>query len=222
MFRFATVGLLSLACLAAEPSFGSEKQAPWVSCFSESGHWEGAKTVRTQTIISSDGKLRAYAQIQARASEPLSCENTVRLFVSTQNPAAFRQVFIQKPSALGGTANSLAPNSWSPNKRWLLVVFGSWFYASDAGGIDVMLYDNKTGKIVFPDLNGIIKATLKQECSIRLIKVIGFDASSRIHLKLTDNTEEGEDQPRTHCFKGTEEWALNPESETMQPTSTHP
>lgn len=222
MFRFATIGLLCFASLAGESLCGYEKHAPWVSCFSESGeHWEGAKTVRTPTVISSDGKLRAYAQIQARASGPLGCENTVRLFVATQDSADFRQVFMQKPSVLGGTANSLGPNSWSPDGRWLLVEFGNWFYASDAGGIDILLYDNRNGKIVSPDLTRIIKTTLRRECSIRVVKVIGFDAISRVHLKLADDTEEGEDQPKTHCFHEAQEWVLDPGSKTIQPISAH-
>jgi hypothetical protein len=223
MFRSATIGLLCLAFLVGKPLNGSDKHAPWVSCFSKSGeHWEGGKTFRTPTTISSDGKLKAYAQIRASVSAPRTCENTVRLFVSTQDSVGFHQVFMQKPSALGGTANSLAPNSWSPDQRWLLVEFGNWFYGSDAGGIDLMLYDNKAGKIVSPDLTRMIKVTLKRECSIRLIKIIGFDASSRVRLELAEDTDEGEDQPRTHCFHGTEEWAMDPQNETMQPVQTRP
>jgi hypothetical protein len=222
MFRFVTISLLCLSCLASEPACGSEKHAPWVSCFSESGeHWEGAKTVRTPTVISPDGKLRAYAQIHASASGPLSCENTVRLFVSSGNSAGFRQVFLQKPSDLGGTANSLWPNSWSPDGRWLLVEFGNWFYASDAGGLDILLYDNRNGKIVSPDLTSIIQTTLRRECSIRLLKLIGFDASSRVHLKLSDDTYEGDEQPRTNCFHEAEEWILDPAEETIRPMKSH-
>jgi hypothetical protein len=223
MFPFAPIGLLCLIFFAGRPLRGSEQHAPWVSCFSQSGHhWEGAKTVRTPIIISSDGNLKAYAQIEATESGPLTCENTVRLFVSAQNAAGFRQVFMQKPSPLGGTADSLAPNSWSPNGRWLLVEFGRWFYDSDAGGLDILLYDKRNGKIVSPDLTQIVQTNRKQGCSIMLVKIIGFDALSRIHLQLADNTEEGDDRPTTHCFHGTEEWALNPGSETIEQISLRP
>ncbi len=223
MFRFVAIGLLCLACLTEKPLRGSEKNAPWVSCFSESGHrWEGPKTVRTPTIISSDGSLKAYARIEAMQPRPSMCENTIRLFVSIQNSAGFHQVFMKKPSPLGGTANSLGPNSWSPNGRWLLVEFGCWFYDSDAGGLDILLYDKRKSKVISPDLIRIVQANRKQNCSIRVIKVIGFDALSRVRLQLADNIEEGEDQPETHCFHGTEEWALNPTNETIQLISRRP
>jgi hypothetical protein len=150
------------------------------------------------------------------------CENTVRLFVSTQNSAGFHQVFMQKPSPFGGTANSLGPNSWSPDGRWLLVEFGRWFYDSDAGGLNILLYDKRNGKVVSPNLTRIVEANRKRQCSIMIVKVIGFDASSRVRLQLADNIEEGEDQPETHCFRGTEEWALNPTSETLQLVSRRP
>jgi hypothetical protein len=222
MFRFATIVFLCFASLAGKPLCGYENHPPWVSCFSESlEHWEGAKTVRTPTVVSTDGKLRAYAKIEARASGPLGCENTVRLFVKTQTSTSFRQVFMQKPSDLGGSANSLGPNSWSPDGRWLLVEFGHWSYFADGGGIDFFLYDNKNGKIVSPDLTRIIKTTLRRECSIGLVKVIGFDAFSRVHLKLADDTEEGEDQPITHCFHEAQEWVLDLGSKTIQPISAH-
>jgi hypothetical protein len=149
MFRCVVIGLLCSTCLAREPPRGTKEHAPWVSCFSESGeHWQGAKTVRTPMLTSSDGKLRAYARIRAKAVGPLECGNTVRLMVSTPNSVGFRQVFMQRPSTLVGTATSLGPIGWSPNERWLLVEIADFFYASDAGGIGVLLYDRKNDKIL--------------------------------------------------------------------------
>ncbi len=223
MFRVARIFFFCLILFVGRPLRGSQPHAPWVSCFSQSSHhWEGAKTVRTPTITSPDGTQRAYAQIEAKETEPLTCENTVHLFVSTKNSADFRQVFMQKPSPLGGTANSVGPNSWSPDGRWLLVEFDKWFYDSDAGGLDVLLYDMRRGEIVSPDLTRIVQTKRKQECSIKVIKVIGFDASSRVRLQLADNIEEGEDQPSTHCFRKTEEWALDPAHQTVQFISRRP
>ena len=56
-------------------------RAPWVSCFDSTGQFTGPKNVRTGTLRSSDGKLRAYAEISAAAVGHSDCENTVRLLV---------------------------------------------------------------------------------------------------------------------------------------------
>lgn len=223
MFRLATTALLCILSVAAKPLVG-QLHAPWVSCWSEPGNrWQGPKTVRTPLVTSPDGKLKAYAQIQASASGPLRCENTVRLFVSTQKSAGFHQVFLQRPSDLDGTANSLGPIGWSPNKRWLLVEFGNWFYASDAGDLSVLLYDRTSGKVVIPDLTHLAETTLNQKsCWIRLLKIDGFDASSRVRLHLADDIAEGDDQPETHCFHGTEVWTFDPADGTLQSVAAHP
>jgi hypothetical protein len=221
MFRLATV-LLCILSFAAKPLLG-QFHSPWVSCWSQSDQWEGAKTVRTPLVTSSAGKLKAYAQIEASEPFPHGCENTVRLFVSTSKSEGFRQVFLLRPSVPDGTANSLAPISWSPNGRWLLAEFGNWCYGCDGGGIGVLLYDRTTGKVVFPDLTHIAETTLKQKsCWIRILRIQGFDASSRIHLHLADDIAEGDDQPETHCFKGTEEWAFDPADGTLRSVAAHP
>ena len=147
MLRLAIVSLFCFVCMLAQPLLGSEKHAPWVSCFSQTptgdGAWEGPKTVRTPLVVSLDGKMKAYARIEAKAGGPVGCHNTVRLFVSTPGQGGFRQVFMQKASIFDGTANSLGPNSWSPDGRWLLVEFAQESYASDCCGIAVLLYDSK-------------------------------------------------------------------------------
>jgi hypothetical protein len=153
---------------------------------------------------------------------PHGCENTVRLFVSTPKSEGFRQVFLQRPSILGGTANSLGPISWSPNRRWLLVEFGNWCYDCDGGGLGVLLYDKATGKVVIPNLTHLAETTLKQKsCWMDLLMIDGFDASSRVHLHLTDAFEEGEDQTETHCFHGTEEWTFDPANGTLHSIAAH-
>jgi hypothetical protein len=220
MCRFIIICSLCLTSLTCESILASDTHAPWVSCFADppSDAWRGPKTVRTPLVASSDGRLRAYAQIEAHAGGQVGCHNTVRLFVSTQRSAGFRQVFMQKASPEGGTANSLGPVGWSPDGRWLLVEFAVGSYASDAGGIDVLLYDRREDKVVFPDVNRMIKATVKQDCSIRIGNQMGFDALSQVHLRLADYYQEGEDQPDTHCFDGEEDWALNLEKSTMERT----
>ncbi|HEY6412804.1 MAG TPA: hypothetical protein VIX42_03915 [Edaphobacter sp.] len=221
MFRLATA-LLCILSFAAKPLLG-QLHAPWVSCWSQSDQWEGPKTVRTPLVTSPDGKLKAYAQIEASVPFPHGCENTVRLFVSTQKSAGFHQVFLQRPSDLDGNANSLGPIIWSPNKRWLLVEFEQGCYGCDGGGIGVLLYDRTTGKVVIPNLPHLAETTLNQKsCWMDLRKIDGFDASSRVHLHLADAFEEGEDQTETYCFKGTEEWTFDPADGTLRSVTAHP
>jgi hypothetical protein len=223
MFRLATTALFCIFSFAAKPLVG-QLHAPWVSCWSQSGDkWEGAKTVRTPLITSSDGKLKAYAEIQASVPFPHGCENTVRLFVFTPKSAGFRQVFLQRPSDLDGNANSLGPIAWSPNKRWLLVEFEDACYGCDGGGIGILIYDKTTDKVVIPDLSHIAETTLKQKsCYARLLHIDGFDNSSRVHIHLADDTDEAEDQPYTHCFHGTEEWIFDPTYGTLQLLASRP
>lgn len=223
MCRLAIICLLCLGLLGGGYVLASETGAPWVSCFEHlpygEGAWKGPKTVRTPLVTSADGKLRAYAQIEAKSEgpkNPKGCLNTVRLFVSTQRSAGFRQVFLQKPSLYDGTANSLGPISWSPNGRWLLVEFLVGSYESDAGGFSILLYDNSNGKIVEPYFDPMLKTVLKQNCSSWVGRPFHFDSLSRVHLRLSDLIEIGDDKPLTHCFHGEEEWVFDPGKGTLQ------
>jgi len=219
MHRLALICLLCFTCRAGESLQVSVPVAPWVSCYEDppSTVWKGPKTVRTPPIMSSDGGMKAYAQIEARKGGPMGCENTVRLFVSTGDSAGFRQVFIQKDSPLNGNANSMLPIGWSPDGRWLLVQFAIENYASDFGGIDVLVYDRGKNRTIRPDVNYMIKTALKQDCWINIGSQMSFDASSRIHLRLADFIDEGDDEPQTHCFHGEEEWVLDLKKGTMHP-----
>ena len=162
MCRLVIICLLCLRLLAGGYVLASETGAPWVSCYGDppSGAWKGPKTVRTPLVTSADGKLRAYAQIEAKSEgpkNPKGCLNTIRLFVSAQRSVGFRQVFVEKGSQFNGTANSLGPISWSPNGQWLLVEFANGFYESDAGSISILLYDSGNDKVVEPDFNHMLK-----------------------------------------------------------------
>ena len=211
MFRLrvvtAVLGVLFSAALQAQqPGPKRFLHAPWVSCWSDTAgqHWVGAQRVRTPIVATQDGRLRAYAAIEARADRgPGSCENTVRLFVATTNlltrvrptrrPAAFREVFRQAPpGGAGAAATSLGPIAWSPNHRWLLVEFGDWYYDSDAGGTAVLLYDRRSNKAFLPDLNSLATAAQNRPCFVHLVSIVGFTARSRVRLQLADAYEVGE------------------------------
>jgi hypothetical protein len=218
MWRLLVLCLSCSTCLPWNRLLMAETGPPWVSCFADppSNEWKGPKTVRTPLVTSLSGQLRAYAVIEAKAEGPTGCLNTVRLFVATQKSHRFQQVYVEKGSELDGTANSLGPVSWSPNGRWLLVAFGNWYYASDAGGVGILLYDRTKQRVILPDFRLLVTTALKKECSLRVGMPFSFDAFSRVHLRLADDVDEGDDEPNTHCFKGQEEWVFDPETRNMQ------
>ncbi len=195
--------------------------APWVSCWSDTAgkHWNGTQIVRTPLVTSLDGRHKAFAEIRASAVHGAgNCENTVRLFVATDDIAAgasaagFQEVFKQTPllGQAGSPATSLAPVAWSPDDRWLVIELADLYYDSDAGGLAVLLYDRRTKKTILPNLDHLAAATLKQKCSVHLLSVRGFDARSQIRLQLADNFEDGNDEPESRCFHGAESWTLDP------------
>ncbi len=219
MNRLLLACLFCCLCVPDKPSCASDGGAKWVSCFADppDNGWRGPRTVRTRVIESPDGRLQAYAKIEAQAGGPAGCHNTVRLFVASGPTTTFEQVFMQEASDLGGTANSLGVIAWSPDGRWLLVERGTWFYASDAGARDVLLYDALNRKITLPNLGRMLKRVLKQSCDFKVGERMTLDVLSQVHLQLADSIEEGEDTPRTHCFRGSEEWVFSPSSGTMWP-----
>jgi hypothetical protein len=199
--------LLALTAVVASAQQDRGFHAPWVSCFDSTGKFAGPKDVRTDPLNSSDGKLRAYAEISAAAGAHSECENTVRLFVSS-NHEQYRLVFSQAPSVTGGTANSLGPVAWSPDGRWLAVEFGYWFYASDNASQGLLLYDSRTQAISRPDVIKRIERALGRRCSLALRSVADFDSRGRVILKLADRRDE-EGHGNT-CIQGTADWLYDP------------
>jgi hypothetical protein len=221
MWRLLLFCLSCSTCVAGSNWLMAETRPPWVSCFADppSSEWKGPKTVRTPAVTSVDGELRAYAVIEAKAEGPVGCLNTVRLFVSTHRSMPFQQVYVEKGSTLRGTANSLGPVSWSPDGKWLLVAFAIDSYASDSGGLSILLYDTTKRRVILPDLHHLVTTALKKECFIRTGMPFTFDTLSRVHIRLADYVDEGDEEPETHCFKGEEEWVFDPGTDTIQSAS---
>ena len=219
MRLFLHLCFLGFGYLLETRTSSSQTVPPWVSCFAEppSGAWKGPRAVQTPIVRSADQVLQAYGVIEANEEGVKNCLNTVRLFVSTSKSTKFRQVYLEKGSPSVGTAISLEPLSWSPDGRWLLVAFGNWVYDSDAGGVSVLLYDKVTHKTIIPDFNVLLHAVLKKDCLMRISTPFNFDNSSRVHLQVSDDADEGDVVPITHCFKGREEWIFDPLRGTMRP-----
>lgn len=150
--------------------------APWVSCLSEDGvPFAGPKMVRTPVPTSGDGTKHAYAEIVATRNRkaPDACENVATLHISGPG-TVFRSVFVQRPSIRNGTANSLAPHAWSADNRSLLVERGRCDYASDFGGLDILLFDSRTGP------PGCDPAKLAIHCVLAIQEILGFNRINEV------------------------------------------
>ena len=186
--------------------------APWVSCYDNTGeHLIGAKFVRTPLLASPDGRVRAYAEIRAVPAAKTGCGNTAVLFISGQDSKP-RAVFTQKPDINeGGTAGSLGPIGWSSDSRWLLVEQGLWWYASDSGGLGVLVYDAREDRVSALDVLGAIARKFDKSCSLDVVSIIGFDPQDRIIVRVSDaaSEEEVDTQTQSPCITmpgGTADW----------------
>ena len=206
--------LISFMAVAASAQQNSGFHAPWVSCADSTGKFVGSKNVRTEPVVSSDGKLRAYAEISATADAHSECGNTVRLFTSANN-SAYTLVFTQAPSVTSGTANSLGPVAWSPDGRWLAVEFGIWFYASDNASLDLLLYDSRTKAVKIPHVIEQIERRLGKPCSLDLRSVAGFDSRGRAVLRVADQLDD--EGHASKCIRGIADWLYDPATGSTLP-----
>jgi len=216
----ATLRLLLIALL---PVVGNAQQnssfhAPWVSCFDSNGRFVGPKNVRTDLVTSSDGKLRAFAEISAAVDAHSDCGNTVQLFISANN-RPYRLAFTQAPSAINGTADSLGPVAWSPDGRWLAVEFGIWVYGSDSASLALLLYDSHTQATKTPEVIKQIEHRLGKRCFLGLRSVVGFDSRSRVMLRVADWIDE--EGRSSSCIpgpqSGTANWLYDPATGRASP-----
>jgi hypothetical protein len=203
-----SAGRLSSQAKSSTQAFNRHIHAPWVSCYDETGeHFIGPKDQRTPVLTSPNKIYRAYAEIHAQKAAADECENRAKLFISVRG-AKFMPVFSQGASQQNGTATSLGPVAWSPNSRWLVVERGLWSYASDAGGLGLLLYDTQSGKVLKPVIQTAIQNALRKHCELRY-EIMGFDARNRIKLQVTDWKDELDDQ-QSDCIQGTAQWLFDP------------
>ncbi len=217
--RPVLLSLLCAATVASEPN-QPRPHAPYVSCFSNEGHFRGSKTVRTPEVTSADRRSRAYATICAEALPRAKLPEYRPPLRRNQPHAAFHQVLVQKPSVEEGTGSSLGPVAWSPDGRWLLVEGTNSQYSSDAYSMIPLLYDRQTGSVSTPDLDRLVQRTLRKACSLTVRSVLGFSTSSHVLLSLADTVDVGDLEPQTHCLHGAETWALDPLRSTAHPQAT--
>ncbi|MDQ6665564.1 MAG: hypothetical protein M3Z23_14375 [Acidobacteriota bacterium] len=213
-FFFAILGAL------ARTAEGQDRfYAPVISCFdAKKQPPPKAETLRTPMLASPDARCRAYAQIDATFDETASqqCRTKAQLFVSS-GKSSFKAVFEETTSEKNAFAVSLGPIAWSPNSRWLAVERAAGNYASDFGGLDLVLYDSTTGTVSTPDVLGTIEKYLARKCVLGYGSFRGFDARNRIMMRVFDWQDDNGKE--THCIDGTAEWLFNPGTGAVQNTA---
>lgn len=179
------------------------------------GTWSARRHRRrsgTKVFVSPDRLSRAYAEVQISHDPNLSdpCRTDARLLVSSKH-GPFKIVLREVTSEKEEVSVSLGPVAWSKNSRWLAVERLVEVYASDAGGMDVRLYDARTGRISTPDIAAIGNSL--PGCEIFISAIRGFDRKNRLVLSVSQsNDPPGEGA----CPEETRDWVFSPLSGDLQ------
>ena len=180
-----------------------------------------SRTVRGDTLVSPDGKHRAYAEVEATSLHPQRpsgytgplCVNNARLFAAADNEE-FKVRFLQEPADVEN-GNSLRLVDWSPDSRRLLAELAEWQYEQPGVTHSVLLYDTRYGTFQQPDLIRALAKTYGRECALNL-HVLGFDAQGKIVLEAQGLTPEEEEVAGvSSCTRKKTYFALDRTTETL-------
>ena len=194
---------------------------PTLSCFESGKQPLPREVLRTPVLVSPDGRLGTYAEIESSFDENASppCRTNARLLVSS-GKLPFETAFVEKTSKEDDAAVSLGPIAWSRNSRWLVVERAAGYYASDFGAVDFVLYDSNTKKSTTPDVLGAIAKKMGKHCVLTYRSFGGFDGRNRLILRIAD--WQNADERQTTCIEGTAEWLFDPVTAEVQPSSGRP
>jgi hypothetical protein len=156
------------------------------------------RVVRSDVLISPDGKHRAYAEVEAKALHPQRppgysgplCVNNSRLFAANEGPD-YKIVFLQEPSDQE-TGNSLRPVDWSVDSRRLLLELAEFQYETPSIARTIVIYDSRNGTFQQPDLLNVFRNQFRIDCSLD-IHVLGFTGEGRIAFETQPLTPEEEE-----------------------------
>jgi len=157
-----------------------------------------SRTVRGDTLVSPDGKHRAYAEVEATAlhaqrpagyTGPL-CVNNSRLLVAAET-GEFKISFLQEPADVE-SGNSLRLIDWSSDNRRLLAELAEWQYDQPSATHSVLVYDARYGTFQQPDLGHALAKTYSRECSFDF-RILGFDGLGTIALEAQPLSPEEEE-----------------------------
>ncbi len=183
---------------------------PTVSCFDATKKQPPpSEVLRTPVLVTPNQRYRAYAEMDTTFDQtlPQPCRTKAQLFVSS-GKSPFKLAFVDKTSETDNAIVSLGPIAWSSDSRWLAVERFAGYYASDAGGVDFLLYDSTTDNVSTPNVLGAIAKKIGKDCMLGYTSFYGFDTRNRLILRVADWEEP--DYRETHCIEGTAEWLFNP------------
>ena len=154
--------------------------------------------LRSSTLVSPDGKHRAYTDVEAKAlypqrpagySGPL-CVNSSRLLAASDN-LEYKIVFLQEPSDQE-TGNSLRPVDWSADSRRFLLELSEWQYDTPGVTRSIVIYDTRYGTFQQPDMAHVFHKQFGIDCALNL-HVLGFTGDSKIAFETQPLSPEEEE-----------------------------
>jgi len=185
----------------------TSKDTKYVSCWDKKQSLTGSHLVRSPILTSSDGRHRAYVEVEATAYEPQDkhaysgplCANTSRLYVAGPEDKTFRLVYLQSPTRweLG---NSLKLVDWAPGGTQLLVELTTWQYESEGDFTEFILFSPDFGVITKADLPGILSGRFGKDCGSEN-SAIGFTLEENVVLAVSPLEDSYENEGATSCVK---------------------
>jgi len=180
-----------------------------------------SRTVRGDTLITPDGKRRAYADVEATALSPqptpghgnLTCVNNSRIFVAGET-GDYKMRYLQEPADIE-SGNTIRLVDWSSDGRRLLTELAEWQYEQPGATFSVLIFDARNGTFQQPDLARALAKTFARECSAN-IRVLGFTTKGSIALEAQPLTpEEEEVQGVLSCSRNKAYFEMDRATETL-------
>ena len=180
-----------------------------------------SRTVRGDTMITPDGKRRAYAEVEASALTPqpnpghgnLTCVNNSRVFVAGDT-GDYKMRYLQEPADIE-SGNTIRLVDWSSDGRRLLAELAEWQYEQPGATFSILIFDARNGTFQQPDLARALAKAFARECAAN-VRVLGFTAKGSIALEAQPLTpEEEEVQGVLSCSRNKSYFEMDRATETL-------
>ena len=180
-----------------------------------------SRTVRTDTLVSPDGKHRAYGDVEVTALFPqrqpgysgLLCVNNSKLYVANDSQN-FKIVFLQEPTDMEN-GNGLRLVDWSSDSRRLLIELVDWHYEQPGVNRSILLYDTRYQTFQQPDLAHALAKAYAHECLFNF-HVAGFNSAGKIIVEADPlSPEEEEVEGVSSCARKNTWFEMDRSTETL-------